>query len=95
MPATIKRSAQNSNVFRAHGIMSRHRTGANYFRVISGARRNRGLAGGARGIRTCGVARNRSEGNPARVLENIEELAGWGARHIGFGEPNRERSGMK
>ena len=25
MPATIKRSAQNSNVFTAHGIMSRHR----------------------------------------------------------------------
>ena len=25
MPATIEWSAQNSNVFRAHGIMSRHR----------------------------------------------------------------------
>jgi hypothetical protein len=24
MPATIKRSAQNSNVYRAYGIMSRH-----------------------------------------------------------------------
>jgi len=26
MPATIKRSAQNSNVFRAYGIMSSHKT---------------------------------------------------------------------
>ena len=24
MPATIRRSAQNSNLFRAHGIMSKH-----------------------------------------------------------------------
>jgi 2-phosphoglycerate kinase len=42
---------------------------AHYFRVFCRERENRGLIGGASGIRNAGVARDLSSGKGARVLE--------------------------
>ena len=62
MPATIKRLEQNSNVYRAHGIMSRHKAQPSSPSIFGQLGESIEIRAHARDLRLCMEAENVSGG---------------------------------